>query len=82
MYFKVFIFMGYEQEHQQKPSPFSSAHKGKAQGLLIDIVAKMLPQRDLNVTSYYSAPIPSQISESISELHDVIQAMSILMMRI
>lgn len=42
MYFKVFIFMGYEQEHQQKPSPFSSAHKGKAQGLLIDIVAKML----------------------------------------
>lgn len=44
------------------------------QNVNIDIVAKMLHQKDLNVTSYYSAPTPSQISESVSELHDVISS--------
>lgn len=44
------------------------------QNVNIDIVAKMLHQRDLNVTSYYSEPTPSQISESVSELHDVISS--------
>lgn len=38
----------------------------------IDIVAKILHQRDLNVTGYYSAPTPTQIAESIGELQDVI----------
>lgn len=37
-----------------------------------DIVAKILHQRDVNVTGYYSEPTPSQISQSISDLHDVI----------
>ncbi|WP_317853413.1 hypothetical protein [Lysinibacillus sphaericus] len=40
----------------------------------IDIVAKMLHQKDLNVTGYYSAPTPTQIAESISELQDVISS--------
>lgn len=44
------------------------------QNMNIDIVAKLLHQKDLNVTAYYSAPTPSQISESISELHDVISS--------
>ncbi|MGX9133498.1 site-specific integrase [Rummeliibacillus sp. JY-2-4R] len=44
------------------------------QKMPIDIVAKMLHQKDLNVTGYYSAPTPSQISESVSELHDVISS--------
>ena len=44
------------------------------QNVNIDIVAKMLHQRDLNVTAYYSAPTPSQIAESVSELHDVISS--------
>ena len=44
------------------------------QNMNIDIVAKLLHQRDLNVTAYYSAPTPSQITESVSELHDVISS--------
>ncbi|TES56390.1 site-specific integrase [Halalkalibacterium halodurans] len=44
------------------------------QKMPIDIVAKMLHQKDLNVTAYYSAPTPTQISESVSELHDVISS--------
>lgn len=44
------------------------------QNVNIDIVAKLLHQRDLNVTAYYSAPTPSQIAESVSELHDVISS--------
>lgn len=44
------------------------------QNVNVDIVAKLLHQRDLNVTAYYSAPTPPQISESISELHDVISS--------
>ncbi|MGE6226162.1 site-specific integrase [Paenibacillus chitinolyticus] len=39
------------------------------QKMPIDIVAKMLHQRDLKVTGYYSAPTPTQIAESVSELH-------------
>lgn len=42
------------------------------QNMSIDIVARMLHQKDLNVTAYYSAPTPSQISEKVGELHDVI----------
>lgn len=44
------------------------------QKIPIDIVAKMLHQKDFNVTEYYSAPTPSQIAESVSELHDVISS--------
>lgn len=42
------------------------------QKLPIDIVAKILHQRDLSVTGYYSEPTPSQVAQSVSELHDVI----------
>lgn len=42
------------------------------QKMPIDVVAKMLHQKDLNVTGYYSEPTPTQIAESVSELHDVI----------
>lgn len=42
------------------------------QKLPIDIVAKILHQRDLGVTNYYSEPTPSQVSQSVSDLHDVI----------
>lgn len=42
------------------------------QKLPIDIVAKILHQRDLRVTGYYSEPTSSQISQSVSDLHDVI----------
>ena len=34
----------------------------------------MLHQKDLNVTGYYSAPTPTQIAESVNELHDVISS--------
>ncbi|MEK4170587.1 site-specific integrase [Lysinibacillus sp. FSL L8-0312] len=44
------------------------------QKMPIDIVAKMLHQKDFNVTAYYSAPTPTQITESVSELHDVISS--------
>ncbi|MFJ7731436.1 site-specific integrase [Lysinibacillus sp. NPDC097231] len=44
------------------------------QKMPIDIVAKMLHQKDFNVTGYYSAPTPTQIAESVSELHDVISS--------
>ena len=40
----------------------------------IDILAKILHQRDLTVTEYYSAPTPSQIAESVGELQDVISS--------
>lgn len=42
------------------------------QGLPIDIVAKILHQRDTGVTEYYSEPTPSQVAQSVSDLHDVI----------
>ncbi|WP_410255504.1 site-specific integrase [Bacillus cereus] len=42
------------------------------QKLPIDIVAKILHQRDVGVTSYYSEPTPSQVAQSISDLHDII----------
>ncbi|WP_342567774.1 site-specific integrase [Psychrobacillus sp. FSL K6-4046] len=42
------------------------------QGLHIDIVAKILHQRDTGVTEYYSEPTPSQVAQSVSDLHDVI----------
>lgn len=44
------------------------------QKMPIDIVAKMLHQKDFKVTEYYSAPTPTQIAESVSELHDVISS--------
>lgn len=44
------------------------------QKMPIDIVAKMLHQKDFNITEYYSAPTPTQIAESVSELHDVISS--------
>ncbi|MGK5507555.1 site-specific integrase [Brevibacillus formosus] len=42
------------------------------QKIPIDIVAKILHQRDLNVTGYYSAPTATQVAQSVSELHDLI----------
>lgn len=42
------------------------------QGLPIDIVAKILHQRDTGVTEYYSEPTASQVAQSVSDLHDVI----------
>lgn len=42
------------------------------QEIPIDIVAKILHQRDVNVTRYYSEPTPSQVAEKIGELHGVI----------
>lgn len=42
------------------------------QKLPIDIVAKILHQRDVGVTGYYSEPTPSQVAQSVSDLHDVI----------
>lgn len=44
------------------------------QKMPIDILAKILHQRDLTVTEYYSAPTPSQIAESVGELQDVISS--------
>ncbi|MDF1997325.1 site-specific integrase [Peribacillus frigoritolerans] len=44
------------------------------QKMPMDIVAKILHQRDLKVTGYYSAPTPSQIAESVGELQDVISS--------
>ncbi|PEP12644.1 integrase [Bacillus pseudomycoides] len=41
------------------------------QKLPIDIVAKILHQRDVGVTGYYSEPTPSQVAQSVSDLHDV-----------
>ena len=42
------------------------------QKMPIDIVAKILHQRDIGVTGYYSEPTPSQVAQSVSDLHDVI----------
>lgn len=42
------------------------------QKLPIDILAKILHQRDLGVTAYYSEPTPSQVAQSVSDLHDII----------
>ncbi|ASS97561.1 site-specific integrase [Peribacillus simplex] len=42
------------------------------QKIPVDIVAKFLHQRDLKITGYYSEPTPSQISQSMSDLHDII----------
>lgn len=44
------------------------------QKISIDIVAKILHQKDLKITAYYSAPTPTQIAESVSELQDVISS--------
>lgn len=37
-----------------------------------DIVAKILHQRDLNTTGYYSEPTQSQVAQQVSEYHDII----------
>ncbi|BAU28533.1 phage integrase family protein [Aneurinibacillus soli] len=42
------------------------------QQIPVDIVAKILHQRDVNVTGYYSEPTPSQVAEKVGELHSVI----------
>src|SRR5690606_22659566 len=42
------------------------------QKLPIDIVAKILHQRDIGVTGYYSEPTPTQVAQSVSDLHDII----------
>ncbi|MGV7643072.1 hypothetical protein PJN11_29120, partial [Mycobacterium kansasii] len=42
------------------------------QKIPIDIVAKILHQRDLNVTEYYSSPTATQVAHAVGELHDAI----------
>lgn len=42
------------------------------QKIPIDIVAKILHQRNLNVTRYYSSPTATQVAHAVGELHDVI----------
>lgn len=42
------------------------------QKIPIDIVAKILHQRDVGITGYYSEPTPSQVAQSVSDLQDVI----------
>ncbi|WP_205169982.1 site-specific integrase [Bacillus pakistanensis] len=42
------------------------------QKIPIEIVAKMLHQRDVDVTGYYSEPTSSQVVQTVSDLHDVI----------
>ncbi|MFJ7732824.1 hypothetical protein ACIQXF_13115 [Lysinibacillus sp. NPDC097231] len=37
-----------------------------------DIVAKTLHQLDLNITGYYSEPTQSQVTQQVSEYHDII----------
>lgn len=44
------------------------------QKMPIDVVAKILHQRDLSVTGYYSAPTPTQVSQAVGELHDLISS--------
>ncbi|WP_047155524.1 site-specific integrase [Aneurinibacillus tyrosinisolvens] len=44
------------------------------QKMPIDIVAKILHQRDVNVTGYYSAPTPSQVAQAVGEYHDIISS--------
>ncbi|MEB2301653.1 tyrosine-type recombinase/integrase [Lysinibacillus xylanilyticus] len=41
-------------------------------GVSTDIVAKLLHQRDIKVTGYYSEPTQSQVAQEVSELHDII----------
>ncbi|RVU60397.1 site-specific integrase [Bacillus thuringiensis] len=42
------------------------------QDMSINVVAKILHQNDVKITEYYSEPTPSQIAQSISDLHDMI----------
>ncbi|MDP5276201.1 site-specific integrase [Chengkuizengella axinellae] len=42
------------------------------QKMPVDIVAKILHQRDVNITGYYSEPTPTQVAKSVGDLHDVI----------
>ncbi|WP_423243282.1 site-specific integrase [Bacillus toyonensis] len=42
------------------------------QNMSVNVVAKILHQKDVKVTGYYSEPTPSQIAQSVSDLHDVI----------
>lgn len=41
-------------------------------GVTTDIVAKLLHQRDLNVTDYYWEPTQSQVVQGVGELQDII----------
>ncbi|MGN7300578.1 site-specific integrase [Ferdinandcohnia sp. SAFN-114] len=42
------------------------------QNVPLDIIAKILHQRDLDVTGYYSEPTPSQVAQAVSDLHNVV----------
>ncbi|MGE7998908.1 site-specific integrase [Lysinibacillus sp. NPDC093190] len=44
----------------------------KRHNVSTDIVAKILHQRDLNITGYYSEPTQSQVAQQVSEYHDII----------
>lgn len=41
-------------------------------GVAIDIIAKLLHQRDFDVTGYYSEPTQTQVAQEVSQLHDII----------
>nr|WP_255786857.1 site-specific integrase [Bacillus cereus group sp. BfR-BA-01355] len=42
------------------------------QNISVNVIAKILHQKDVKVTEYYSEPTPSQIAQSVSDLHDVV----------
>jgi hypothetical protein len=47
-----------------------ATHASQVEKLPIDIVKVLMHQKDIDVTSYYSAPTEQQVSESITTLHE------------
>jgi site-specific recombinase XerD len=47
-----------------------ATHAVQTEKILVDIVKTLLHQKDIEVTSYYSAPTTQQVSASINSLHE------------
>lgn len=47
-----------------------ATHAVQTEKIPVDIVKTLLHQKDIEVTSYYSAPTAQQVSESINSLHE------------
>ncbi|MNW47311.1 Phage integrase family protein [compost metagenome] len=47
-----------------------ATHAAQTEKIPVDIVKTLLHQKDIEVTSYYSAPTAQQVSESINSLHE------------
>jgi len=45
---------------------------GQRHGVSTDILAIILHQRDIKITDYYSEPTQSQVTQEVSEYHDII----------